>query len=139
MNLQGMSWNLCLDGGPRSSSGINSLQERGTWQREEARVLEPTVPTRGLTASCRICKRRFPLSPDVRAGGDHTVSSALGASSREVSSPLFTKDSQPQGPLRECPRHGRGFTKNMQTQGCIWRNKNTKIKTSKWCLQAEAG
>ena len=36
----------------------------------------------------------------------------------------FIKDSQPQGPLRECPLHCRQFTKNMQTQGCIWRNKN---------------
>ena len=95
-----MSWSLSLEGGPRSSTGINSLKERGTRQWGESRVLEPTVPTRGLTPSCGICKRRFPLSTEANGSGGggwggehtvglvHTVSSTLGASSREVSSPL---------------------------------------------------
>ena len=100
-NFQGMSPKLWLAGETRSFTGINSIKGRGTGQREEARVLEPTAPTRGLNPSCRICKRRFPLSTEVRARGEHTrgeqtVSSALGASSREVSSPLsFPKPSEP--------------------------------------------
>ena len=88
VSLQGMSWSLSLEGGPRSSTGLNSLKERGTRQRGETCVLEPTVPARGLTRSCGICKRRSHWARKPRAGGDHTVSSALGASSREVSSPL---------------------------------------------------
>ena len=46
VSLQGMSWKFCLEGESWSSTGINSLKERGTRQREEAHVLEPTVPTR---------------------------------------------------------------------------------------------
>ena len=88
LSLQGMPWSLSLERGPRSSTGINSLNERGTWQRREAHVLELTVPARGLTPSWGICKRRSRWAQKPRAGGDHTVSSALGVSSREVSSPL---------------------------------------------------
>ena len=42
VSLQGMSWKFCLEGESRSSTGINSLKERGTRQREEAHVLEHT-------------------------------------------------------------------------------------------------
>ena len=129
MNLQGMSWNLCLDGGPRSSTGINSLQERGTWQREEACVLEPTVPTRGLTPSCRICRKRFPLSTEAKGEGRAYSELWSRGSSTEVSSPLsLPKLSEFQVTLRECPLLCRRFTKNMQTWGCILRNKSIKKK-----------
>ena len=140
MNLQGMSWNLCLDGGPRSSTGSNSLQERGTWQWEEACVLEPTVPTTGLTPSCRICKRRFPLSTEAKGEGRAYSELWSRGSSTEVSSPLsLLKLSEFQVTLRECPLQCRRFTKNMQTQGCIGRNKNMKKKTTKRFLLREIG
>ena len=43
-------------------------------QREEARVLEATVPIGGLTPSCRICEGRFPLNPEAkgREGRPHS-------------------------------------------------------------------
>ena len=111
--------------GPRSSTCINSLKERRTEQREEARVLEPTVPTKDLTPSCRICKRRFPLSPEAEGGGrSHSELCPLGILMGGFLTTEFTKDPQPQGPLRECPLHCTQFTKNMQTQGCILRNKH---------------
>ena len=68
-----------------------------------ARVLEPTVPTRGLSPSWGICKRRFPLSPE--AEGRQRAHSELcpwGFLKGDFITTEFTKDSQPQGPLREC-------------------------------------
>ena len=81
---------LLIGGCPRSSTGLNSVMERGTRQWGEARVREATFPTRALTPSCRICKRRFPVPTEPRSEdwGEHSVSFALGTSSQVVSSPL---------------------------------------------------
>ena len=82
---------------PRSSTGINSLKEWGTQQREQARVLEPTVPTRGLTPSCRICKRPFPLSPETEGGGGaHSELCPWGFLIEYFITTQFTKASQSQ-------------------------------------------
>ena len=73
-------------------------------QREEARVVEATVPTGGLTPSCRICKGRFPLNPEAkgREGRPHSELCPRGFLTGGFIATEFTKDSQPQGPLSEC-------------------------------------
>ena len=88
VSLQGRSWSLFLWGMvPRRPTGINPLTGRGT-QEGRGCVLELTVPTRALTPSCRIYKENVPTEPRCEGGAEHTVRSALGASSWEVSSPL---------------------------------------------------
>ena len=60
---------LIRERGPRSSTGINSLKERWTQQWKRLVCFNPTVPIKGLIPSCRICKRRFPLSPEAEGRG----------------------------------------------------------------------
>ena len=68
------------------------------------------------------------------------MSSARGASSQEVSSPLnLLKLSEPQVPLREGPLGSRQFIRNMQVQICIFRNKSIKEKTPEDFTLGEIG
>ena len=97
VSLQGKSWRFCLEegGSSRSSTGINSLHEEGTRQREEAHVLEPT---RGLSPSCRVCRRCSPPSPEPDGTGRaHSELCSVGLPHGTIPSPPNSlKSSQPQ-------------------------------------------
>ena len=84
-------------GSPRSSTGINSLKDRGKQQREQARVLEPTVPTRDSNTSCGICKTWFPLSPEAEGRvKTHSELCPWGVLMEYFITTEFTKASQSQ-------------------------------------------
>ena len=96
------------------------LKEERDTEVGEARVLEPTVPTRGLTPSCRICKRRFPLSPEAKSGGraPSELCPRIFLMGGFITTD-FTKDSQPQGPLGECYTANSSLT-TWKLRGVFW-------------------
>ena len=139
LSHQGMFWRLWSEkrGDPRSAIDVYSLQERGTRQWEESGVLEATVPTRGLTPSCGIRNKRFPLSTEAEGGGRAQGELCpRGFLPGGFISTELTIVVRVPGTIQGCPLYRESFRNNMQTKVCIWRNKNTKKKKARvFCLE----
>ena len=78
----------------------------------------PTGPTRGLTPSCRICKRWFPLSPEAEGTLLHTVPVPL---------PVFR--TPPRWPMDADPWGSRS-SRNGQQIVALWGRKDAHHTTS---------